>query len=77
MNYNINEEDLFHILDYMDEIDSICIGADSPNALNEIKYCPQQACENMQKDITTISNLSDKIYEVFKKVLANNIGGNN
>lgn len=52
---NSNFED--YILGSLEEIDSICIGADSPDANTLMKKDPKTACEYMYSDIAEICNI--------------------
>ena len=54
-----NRENL--VIGILEEIQSICIGADSPDAQERTQSDPKTELENCQKDLSAISNLAEKI----------------
>ena len=62
------------IIEKLEEILSICVGADSPDALKNGKENPAQELANCRKDISAIADLTEEVleqlhannYEVFK-----------
>lgn len=61
---NENEIDLNKASEILEEIQSICIGADSPDAmLNGLKN-PSDELYNCRKDISAISNLVEELQQI-------------
>jgi hypothetical protein len=61
---NSNFED--YILGSLEEIDGICIGADSPDANTLMKKNPKKACEYMYSDIAEICNIVTDIQKFIR-----------
>ena len=51
------------IIEMLEEIQSICIGADSPDAQERTKTDPKTELENCQKDLSAISDIVEKIQQ--------------
>lgn len=51
------------IIEMLDEIQSICIGADSPDAIENGKNNPADELEKCRQDLSAISNIVEQILE--------------
>lgn len=51
----------------LEEIQAICIGADSPDAIKRGKKNKSKELEYCRKDIAAISNIIEEIQEIRKK----------
>lgn len=51
------------IVEMLDEIQSICIGADSPDAIENGKRDPADELKKCRQDLTAISNIVEQILE--------------
>lgn len=60
----ISKEEYDALVGYLEEIDAITIGADSPDANELAKKNPKQALEDMTADMAAISEIVTKIMEM-------------
>ena len=56
------------ITELLDEIQSICIGADSPDAIENGKNNPADELEKCRQDLSAISDIVEQIQELGQKV---------
>ena len=56
------------IVELLEEIKSICVGADSPDALENGKKNPKDELAKCRKDISTISDLAEQIENLLEEV---------
>jgi hypothetical protein len=61
------------IIEKLEEIQAICIGADSPDALNNGEKDPIAELQCCREDIAAISKLTEEIQELIKKGEKNDI----
>lgn len=61
------------ITEKLEEIQAICIGADSPDALNNGEKDPIAELQCCREDIAAISKLTEEIQELIKKGEKNDI----
>jgi hypothetical protein len=54
------------VLKKLEEIQAICIGADSPDAIDNGKRDPINELQNCREDISAISNIVEQITEGLK-----------
>ena len=54
------------VIKKLEEIQAICIGADSPDALDNGQRDPINELQNCREDISAISNIVEKIIEGLK-----------
>ena len=55
------------IIERLEEIQAICIGADSPDAIENGKTNPEQELQYCKDDITAISGIVEEIQELLKQ----------
>ena len=58
-----NGEIISYIDDLLEEIQAICVGADSPDAIKNGEENPKDELEKCRQDISAISNNVEKIQE--------------
>lgn len=63
-NIEISREDYHALVGYLEEIDAITIGADSPDANKLANKNPYKAIKDMTADMAAISNIVTKIMEM-------------
>lgn len=56
------------ITESLEEIQSICIGADSPDVLAKGLVNPREELDNLRKDVATISNIVEKLQGLFEEL---------
>lgn len=61
---NENEIDLNKASEILEEIQAICIGADSPDAIKNSEENPKDELEKCRKDISAISNLVEELQKI-------------
>ena len=61
---SVEKEEFEQLVEYLEEIESITIGADSPDANELAKKNPKKAIKLMEQDMAAISKLITKINEL-------------
>ena len=56
------------IVELLEEIKSICVGADSPDAMINGLNNPEDELDNCRKDLSRISDLIEQIENLFREV---------
>lgn len=65
MRMNLDQEE--RLIELLCEIESICVGADSPDAIANGKNNPIDELENCRSDLKTISKITEELKDIVSR----------